>query len=80
MALDGIVMSQRMPDGRRFVSSYTGVIRGTDGGVELEEYVSFDPASASWTLVREPPFIAEGLRAGTLRSEEVERWRSCCPA
>ena len=80
MALDGIVMSVRTPAGRRYVSSFTGVSRGPEGGVELTEYVSFDPATESWDLVREPPFIEEGLRTGALRAEEVDRWRSLCPA
>ncbi len=80
MALDAIVMSQRMPDGRRFVSSYTGVSRAADGSVELTEYVSFDAATGTWELVAEPPFIAEGLRSGALREEEVARWRSLCPS
>ena len=46
MALDGIVMSERHADGRRFVSSYSGVRRGASGGVELERYVTFDAADA----------------------------------
>lgn len=79
MALDGIVMSQRMPDGRRFVSSFTGVTRAPEGCVQLEEYVSFDPATTTWLLLREPPFIAEGVRSGAITREEVERWRSLCP-
>lgn len=79
MALDGIVMSQRMPDGRRFVSSFTGVTHAPEGGVQLEEYVSFDPATTTWLLLREPPFIAEGVRSGAIAREEVERWRSLCP-
>lgn len=79
MALDGIVMSQRMPDGRRFVSSFTGVTCAPEGGVQLEEYVSFDPATTTWLLLREPPFIAEGVRSGAIAREEVERWRSLCP-
>lgn len=79
MALDGIVMSQRMPDGRRFVSSFTGVTRAPEGSVRLEEYVSFDPATTTWLLLREPPFIAEGVRSGAIAREEVERWRSLCP-
>lgn len=79
MALDGIVMSVRRPDGRRFVSSYTGVSRADGGGVELTEYVSFDPDAETWRLVREPPFIEEGLRSGALTAKEVERWRSLCP-
>ena len=80
MALDGIVMSVRTPDGKRFVSSYTGVSRAEDGGIELTEYVSFDAATGCWKLAREPPFIEEGLRSGALREKEVERWRSLCPA
>ncbi len=28
----------------------------------------------------EPPFIAEGLRSGTLTQEEVDEWRSLCPS
>ena len=80
MALDGIVMSERHADGRRFVSSYSGVRRGASGGVELERYVTFDAAERTWTLDREPPFIAEGLRSGTLTQEEVDEWRSLCPS
>ncbi len=80
MALDGIVMSERHADGRRFVSSYSGVRRGASGGVELERYVTFDAATRAWTLDREPPFIAEGLRSGTLTQEEVDEWRSLCPS
>lgn len=79
MALDGIVMSVRMPSGGRFVSSFTGVARGAAGGVELCEYVSFDLASHTWELVREPPFIDEAVRMGALDKGEVERWRSSCP-
>lgn len=80
MALDGIVMSLRTAGGRRYVSSYTGVTRAEGGGVELTEFVSFDAATATWELVREPPFIEEGLRSGALDEKEVERWRSLCPA
>ncbi len=79
MALDGIVMSERRPDGRRYVSSYSGVRRGRIGGVELERYVTFDAATVEWRLEAEPAFIAEGLRSGVLEQEEVEQWRSLCP-
>ena len=79
MALDGIVMSERRADGKRFVSSYSGVRRGERGGVELERYVSFDSSEAAWELVREPPFIEEALRAGRLLQEEVDAWRTMCP-
>ncbi len=80
MALDAIVMSVRMSDGQRYVSSYTGVSRGATGAVELTDYVVFDMATRSWELVAEPPFIEEGLRSGALSEKEVESWRSLCPA
>ena len=66
MALDGIVMSERRADGRRFVSSYSGVARGA--------------AAGAWKLVREPPFIAQALEAHVLTEEEVSAWRDICPS
>ena len=80
MALDGIVMSERRADGRRFVSSYSGVARGAGGSVELEQYVTFDRAAGAWKLVREPPFIAQALEAHVLTEEEVSAWRDICPS
>lgn len=80
MALDGVVMSERRADGRRFVSSYSGVSRNDAGGVALERYVTFDAARESWELVREPPFIEEGLHSGVLTEQEVDEWRSICPS
>ena len=78
MALDGVVMSVRKPGGRRFVSSFTGVSRAVGGGVALTEYVSFDPAKETWTLIDEPPFIEEAVRSGLLDEGEVREWRSSC--
>lgn len=80
MALDGVVMSLRRPDGKRFVGSYCGVGRGASGGVELKEYVAFDAASATWKLVREPEFIERSLLEGALDQEEVDEWRRLCSA
>lgn len=80
MALDGVVMSLRRPDGRRFVGSYCGVSRGASGGVELEEYVRFDAASATWELTREPEFIERFLAEGALEQGEVDEWRQSCSA
>ena len=79
LALDGIVMSERRPDGKRYVTSYSGVSRAPGGGVELTRYVSFDSGTGTWELECEPPFIAEGLRSGVLTEEEVASWRSLCP-
>lgn len=78
MALDGIVMSVRLPSGGRFVSSYTGVARAPEGGVELREFVSFDASRRCWSLVDEPPFIEWAKVSGALDGEEVERWRRSC--
>ena len=80
MALDGIVMSVRLPGGMRYVSSYSGVSRAPGGGVKLTEFVAFDVAERRWSLVCEPPFVEEALRSGALDEEEVLRWRSSCPA
>lgn len=59
-ALDLIVMSQRMPDGSRVISSLTEVLRSESGGVELRPCVSFDESERSWELIREPSGLAEG--------------------
>ena len=75
-ALDGIVMSERQASGKRFVGSYTGVSRGASGSVALTPYVSFDSTARSWTLVEEPPFVAEAVRAGSLDGKEVAAWRA----
>lgn len=80
MALDGVVMSLRRPDGKRFVGSYCGVERGASGGVELKEYVAFDAASATWELVQEPEFIERSLLEGALDQGEVDEWRRSCSA
>lgn len=80
MALDGVVMSLRRPDGKRFVGSYCGVERGASGGVELKEYVAFDAASATWELAQEPEFIERSLLEGALDQGEVDEWRRSCSA
>ena len=73
-ALDLIVMSRRMPDGRRYITSMSIVSRGSSG-VELSECVSFDEATRTWSLLFEPPFVARGLAQGTLDEQEVAAWR-----
>ncbi|MBY4797230.1 CpaF family protein [Collinsella sp. AGMB00827] len=80
MAIDGIVMSLRRADGRRFVAGFSGVSRAAGGGVRLTEYVSFHQADASWALIQEPVFIEDACRAGALSWEEVEAWRRSCPS
>jgi pilus assembly protein CpaF len=73
-ALDLIVMSRRMPDGSRVVSSTCEVGRAADGSVELRELVSFDAAGRRWHLEREPEFVSAAVREGLLQEEEVSAW------
>ena len=74
-ALDFIVMSARLEDGTRRITSLSSVRRNPAGGVQLEEVVSFDLATRSWELLREPTLVEEGLSLGVLDREEVQRWR-----
>ncbi len=73
-ALDLIVMSRRMPDGSRVVSSTCEVRRAVDGSVELRELVSFNAAERRWHLEREPEFVSVAVREGLLQEEEVRTW------
>lgn len=74
-ALDLIVMSRRMPDGSRVISSLSEVSRTKTGQVELTQLVSFDPARREWQLQREPICITQALHDGVLSPEEVATWR-----
>lgn len=74
-AINLIVVMRRLPSGRRVVSSMTEVSRAEVGSARLEECVSFDRGSLSWSLVREPSFVGAAVADGVLEGEEVERWR-----
>ncbi|HJA28139.1 MAG TPA: CpaF family protein [Candidatus Olsenella pullicola] len=78
-AIDLIVVTRRLADGARIVASLTDVSRGPGGVVQLNECVSFDLASHSWTLVSEPSFVAAALEDGLLDTREVESWRALFP-
>ena len=78
-ALDLIVMSRRMPDGSRVVSSTCEVGRNEAGGVALRELVSFDSATRSWQLVEVPRFVERAVREGLLGEGEVVEWRGQVP-
>lgn len=77
-ALDLIVMSRRMSDGSRVVSSVSEVERTSDGHVELKEVISFDIASRSWHLVCVPHFLRQAVLEHELSAEEVSAWESSC--
>ena len=74
-ALDFLVMSQRLPDGRRVIASLNAVTREGSGGVRLEEAVRFDEASRCWSFGFEPAFVGRGLEEGVLDEGEVALWR-----
>lgn len=77
-ALDLIVMSRRMSDGKRFITDTCEVGRSEQGKVKLRRCVRFDEAKRAWTLEDTPGFIGEALHDGLLNEEEVHRWRLSC--
>lgn len=77
-ALDLIVMSTRLADGSRCITSLSEVTRAPDSGVQLYECVSFDRARKTWQLKRVPTFVSEALEAGVLNLEEVKAWEAFC--
>ena len=78
-ALDFIVMSRRLGNGSRVVSSLTEVGRGGAGGVALTACVSFDVATKTWRLEKEPSFLEAAVAEGVLEAKEVETWRQSLP-
>lgn len=76
-AIDLIVVTRRLADGTRLVTSLTEVSRANDGSACLEECVGFSAAERSWLLEHEPAFVARAVEDGVLDAKEVERWRSC---
>ena len=76
--LDLIVMSRRMPDGSRVISSTSAVGRDAAGGVGLTELVSFDATRRTWRLEKEPAFLEEAAGAGLIDEGRLESWRRSC--
>ena len=76
-AIDLIVMSRRLSDGTRLITSVTEV-GWEDGGIRLRECVSFDLTSRTWCLTCEPSFVRRAVSEGILDAGEVEAWRDCC--
>lgn len=77
-AIDLIVMSSRLADGSRAITSLDEVHRGPTGGVERHECVRFDAAAREWRLVAEPLFLEHAVEEGRLEAWEVEEWRRRC--
>ena len=76
-AIDLIVVTRRLSDGRRVVTSLSEVSRGEGGQALLDECVTFDFVDRTWALGHEPRFVGVALADGILTEEEVQRWRSC---
>ncbi|KXB35111.1 CpaF family protein [Atopobium deltae] len=75
-ALDLIVMSARMPDGSRVITTTSLVQQATNGQVKLEELVSFDMSGRRWRLRCTPPFMNRALYEGIVTQAEVQQWKS----
>lgn len=78
-AIDLIVVTRRLADGTRLVTSLTEVSRAPDGSARLDERVGFSVSDRTWRLEREPAFVGRAVEDGVLDGEEVERWRSYSP-
>ena len=78
-AIDLIVVTRRLTDGTRLVTSLTEVSRAPDGSARLDERVGFSVSDRTWRLEREPAFVGRAVEDGVLDGEEVERWRSYSP-
>lgn len=76
-AIDLIVVTRRLADGTRLVTSLTEVSRAADGSARLDERVGFSVSDRTWRLKREPAFVGRAVEDGVLDGKEVERWRSC---
>ena len=76
--LDLVVMSHRLPGGRRTIGSLHAVSRADGGGVALDELVAFDTARMEWSLRQEPAFLERMLLEGSLREEVLDAWRQEC--
>ena len=74
-AIDLIVVTRRLTDGTRVVTSLTEVSRAEDGSARLEECVSYRSGERSWELRSEPTFVRRGIEDGVLSEEEVGQWR-----
>lgn len=79
VAIDLFVITRRLSDGSRVVTSLTEVSCGSHGEVLLDERVGYVRAEGSWRLEAEPAFVAAAVEDGIIGGEEVERWRSSAP-
>ena len=74
-ALDGIVMTMRSSDGKRYVSTYSQISRNEDGSACIEQCVSFNVHEQAWKMLIEPSFIQKAVEDRVLDAGEVACWR-----
>ena len=74
-ALDLLVMSARLADGSRRITSLSQVTRAASGRVELVPVVSYSLEEDAWHLEHEPSFVSQACDLRILAKEEVTRWR-----
>lgn len=74
-AFDGIVMTLRTSQGKRYVSTYSEISRKKNGRIRLTPCVGFDDVTHTWSLFKEPHFITRAVQQGLIKSKEVEQWR-----
>lgn len=77
-ALDLIVMSARLPDGSRVITSAAEVFRDDARGIQARDFISYDLSSHSWHLLYVPAFIQKCVEEGRLSYKEVEAWKQSC--
>ncbi|WP_028263321.1 CpaF family protein [Atopobium fossor] len=77
-ALDLIVMSARLPDGSRVITSAAEVFRGAAGGIQVQDFISYDLGTKSWKLLYVPTFIKKSVEEGRLSRKEVDQWKQSC--
>ena len=73
-ALDLVVVTRRLPGGRRVVAELAQVGRAPGGGVLLTPIVTCDDEASSWELVAEPAFAGRAVRQGVATVGEVAAW------
>ena len=74
-ALDLLVMSARLADGSRRITSLSQVTRAASGRVKLVPVVSYSLEEDAWPLEHEPSFVSQACDLRILAKEEVTQWR-----
>ena len=74
-ALDLIVMTMRLPGGKRVIGELCACERSPQGTTELKTLVSFDDMTQRWELTEaEPVFLTQAIKMGITTCEEARAW------